>query len=335
VRRAGAAVASLALSAATRIRLALHRAGLRGTISLPVPVVSVGNLSVGGAGKTPLVEHLVRELRALGARPAVLSRGYGPKVGATGLNDEGLVLAENLPGLVQAQDPDRVAAGRRVLDAKGADGFVLDDAFQHFRLARDLDVVALDARDPFGGLRREGRGGLARAGAVVLTRVPEAGADAAAVRAEVARIAPAAVVASSAHEPDAVVPLGGGAPQPPTSLKGRRVLACAGIADPGSLRRTLELLGAECVGLRAFPDHGLVSLDQMGEAFAEAGRAKADLVVVTQKDAVKLAASGGGPPPIPVAALRIRLRLLDGEEALRGALREALERGRRRAAGSP
>jgi tetraacyldisaccharide 4'-kinase len=323
------------LSAATRVRRALHGAGLLRTESLPAPVVSVGNLAAGGAGKTPLVEHLVRELRALGARPVVLARGYGPKVGTSGLNDEGLVLAENLPGLAQRQDPDRAAAGRAALAAGEGDCFVLDDAFQHFRLARDLDVVALDARDPFGGgLRREGPGGLRRAGAVVLTRaLPGAGGGAEAARAAAKRLCPGAVLAVTTHEPESLVPLGGGPAEPPESLRGRTVYACAGIAGPASFASTLESLGARIAGARWFPDHGLSSLAAMEGAFAEARRLGAERVLVTQKDAVKLAAAGGGPPPVPVAALRIRIRFLEGEAAIREALRAALERGRRRAGG--
>jgi tetraacyldisaccharide 4'-kinase len=283
--------------------------------------VSVGNLAAGGTGKTPLVEHVVRELRALGARPAVLARGYGPEVGSTGLNDEGLVLAENLPGLVQEQDPDRVAAGRRVLAAGTADAFVLDDGFQHFRIARDLDVVALDARDPFAGLRREGPGALRRAGAVVLTRAsraPSPGIDP-------ALLAPGAVLAVTDHEPEGIRWLDGRT-EGPGALRGRRVFASAGIADPGSFVHTLEALGAVVVGRRWFPDHRSGGPEEMAEVLREAKGLGADAVLVTQKDAVKLRGAA-----LPVGALRIRLRFLSGEEDLRGALRAALDRGRARA----
>ena len=330
---AALAAASAALRAATAIRRVLHGAGLLPTAVLPAPVVSVGNLSAGGAGKTPLVEHLVRELRALGARPVVVSRGYGARVPGTALNDEGCVLAENLPGLPQRQSPDRASAGRAALEAGEGDCLVLDDAFQHFRLARDLDLVALDAACPFsGGLRREGAGALRRAGAVVLTRAGRAGPEAtAAARRAVEALAPGIAVATADHEPGALVPLGGGDSADPSSLRGRRVFACAGIADPSSFRSTLESLGATVAGTAWFPDHGLDSVARLGPALADAKAAGADLVVVTQKDAVKLAAAGGAPPPLPVAALRIRIRFLDGADRIRDELRAALERGRARA----
>ena len=318
MRSAGLSAASLALRAATRVRLALHGAGLLPTATLPVPVVSVGNLAAGGTGKTPLVEHCVRELRAMGVRPAVLARGYGPKVGTTGLNDEGCVLAENLPGLVQAQDPDRVAAGRRVLAAGTADAFVLDDGFQHFRLARDLDVVAVDARDPFAGLQREGPGALRRAGAVVLTRasrIAKPGLDR-------ALVAPGSVLAVTEHEPASVAWLDGRTEEP-SALRGRKFFLCAGIADPSSFRYTVESLGVIVTGSRWFADH---RMEGDGAAAAWAARAGAEGLLVTQKDAVKLRDA-----PFPVAALRVRVRFLSGEEELRGALRAALERGRARA----
>ena len=336
MRGIGLAAASACLSAATRVRRALHAAGLLPVASLPAPVISIGNLSAGGAGKTPLVEHAVRELRTFGAKPVVLARGYGPKNGDAGLNDEGLLLAENLPGLVQRQGPDRAASGRASLAAGEGDCFVLDDGLQHLRLARDLDIVALDARDPFGGgLRREGRGGLRRAGAVVLTRASRAdGAALTASRREVARLCPGVPLAVADHEPSSLVLLAGGREQPPASLRGRTVLACAGIADPWSFAGTLESLGARIAGARWFRDHGLADLSQMAEAFDDARRLGVDLVVVTQKDAVKLAASGGGPTPVPVSALRIRIRFREGEAELREALRAAIGRGRARAEGA-
>jgi len=336
LRQAGLALASAALGAATRLRRALYGAGILRAAVLPAPVVSVGNLSAGGAGKTPLVEHLARECRAVGARPVVLSRGYGPRTPPSGLNDEGLVLAANLPGLAQRQGADRAAAGRAALAAGEGDCLLLDDAFQHFALARDLDVVALDARDPFGGgLRREGRPGLRRAGAVVLTRASRASAaELEAARAEVLRLCPGVPLAVTDHEPVDLLPVGGGAPAPLPSLRGLPIYACAGIADPSSFAHTLESLGARILGSRWFPDHGLRSPGQMAGVLAEARRQGAERILVTQKDAVKIAAAGGGALPIPVEALRIRLRFLEGEEGLREALRAALDRGRRRQGGA-
>ncbi len=330
--RAGSPV----LAALTGLRRVLHAAGVLPTAWLPAPVISVGNLAAGGTGKTPLVEHLARALSAAGARPVVLSRGYGPRVRGSVLNDEGLVLARNLPGLAQRQDPDRARAGRAALAAGEGDCLLLDDGFQHFALGRDLDVVALDARAPFsGGLRREGPGALARAGAVVLTRCDGVeGAALAALRAEIARLAPGAAVALSRHGPRDVWPLRGGDPQPVESLRGRTVYAAAGIARPESFVATLESMGARVAGLRRFRDHRLAGLDLLRGAFEEARRLGADCVVVTQKDAVKLAASPGD-PPLPVLAVRVAIEILEGGDALERAVADALAAGRRRAAEAP
>src|SRR5690606_2019149 len=131
------AVASVARNAA-------FDRGLRRARRLPVRVVSIGNLTAGGTGKTPLVVWVCERARALGLVPGVLARGYGRAPGAR-LNDEGELLAARLPGLPQEQDADRVLAGRRLLARHPVDVVVLDDGFQHRRLERDRDVVCLDA----------------------------------------------------------------------------------------------------------------------------------------------------------------------------------------------
>jgi tetraacyldisaccharide 4'-kinase len=146
--RRGGAVELLRLpaalfGAAARLRGAAYDRGLLPSARLPVPVVSVGNVTAGGTGKTPAVLALVRALERRGARTAVLARGYGRERGAASgdaLNDEGRELAAALPGLLQVQDADRVRGGRRLV-AAGAQAIVLDDGFQHRRLARDLDRV--------------------------------------------------------------------------------------------------------------------------------------------------------------------------------------------------
>ncbi|MEO6593299.1 MAG: tetraacyldisaccharide 4'-kinase, partial [Planctomycetota bacterium] len=150
-------------------------AGLRAVHRLAVPVVSIGNLTVGGTGKTPTVAFVCGLARARGRRPGVLARGYGRVVGAE-WNDEGVLLQRRMPWLLQAQDPDRVAAGQRLVQ-QGATYLVLDEGMQHRRLHRDLEVVCLDAELPFGngqclpaGDLREFRFALRRGGLMLLTR---------------------------------------------------------------------------------------------------------------------------------------------------------------------
>jgi tetraacyldisaccharide 4'-kinase len=359
--RAAMALASLPLRAATALRRTLRGAGLLRAVVLPAPVLSVGNLAAGGTGKTPLVEALARMLLAAGARPVVLSRGYGPAVAGEALNDEGLVLAANLPGLAQRQGADRAAAGAAALAAGEGDCLLLDDGFQHLRLARDLDLVAVDAARPFGGgLFREGPAALRHAGVVVLTGADRAGPGVVeALAARVAALAPGAAVAAAAHEPLDLLPVGvpgaeGGAAAagggPAASLRGRKVAAAAGIARPASFRATLEALGAKVVAFEGFPDHRLESAGALARLAAEGRAAGAELLVVTQKDAVKIARHPAPPggvcaataeglsrfdaatPLLPVVALRVRLRFLSGEDGVRRAAEAALARGRARAA---
>ena len=150
------------------------RPGWKATHRAAVPVISVGNITLGGTGKTPMVEWIARWYRRRGVRVALISRGYGH---AGGINDEGLVLEENLPDVPHLQDPDRVALAEIAVDELESELIVLDDGFQHRRLARDLDLVMLDALDPFGlgrlfprGLLREPVRSLRRASAVILSR---------------------------------------------------------------------------------------------------------------------------------------------------------------------
>ena len=199
---------------------------------LPMPVVSVGNLTVGGTGKTPSVMWLVELAKAHGKRPGVLARGYGRAEGAA-LNDEGMMLQARLPWLLQRQDPDRVAAGK-LLVGDGADFIVLDDGMQHRRLHRDVDLVCLDALLPFGnsqclpaGDLRESRAGLRRADLVLLTRAVRLGAEQ--VRARVQRVQqlagkPALAVYATDHAPQDVVEQPGGTVLPLSSLRGRRAV---------------------------------------------------------------------------------------------------------------
>ncbi|MBL9079698.1 MAG: tetraacyldisaccharide 4'-kinase [Planctomycetes bacterium] len=271
-------------------------AGLRRVHRLPVPVVSVGNLTVGGTGKTPTVAWLCALARAQGRRPGVLARGYGRAPGAA-LNDEGAMLQRRLPWLLQQQEPDRVAAGRRLV-AAGADFVVLDDGFQHRRLHRDLDVVCLDAALPFGnglclpaGDLREFRSGLRRAGLVLLTRA--GGLDGDALAARVVRVRQLAgrsdlPVYACEHGPGDVVVEPRGEVLPVAALRGRRVWLLSGIARPESFRATVAALGAEVVGEHRHRDHHRFTPAEVAAA-ATAARAADALLLTTEKDAARLA----------------------------------------------
>ncbi len=340
----GGAVELLRLPAALFGALGAARSGLyaRGILraaALEVPVVSVGNLTTGGTGKTPFVAFLCRALRARGRRPAVLSRGYGARRGAP--NDEALLLARELPDVALHADPDRVRGGERLAAASGCDVVVLDDGFQHRRLARALDLVLVDALRPWGlppptsgaravrallprGLLREPPAALARADLVVLTRTDQVAPDAlAALEAELERQAPGRPLAHAVHRPRALRPaVPGAAAGDPARLAGRTVDLLSAVGNADAFERTVRALGARVAVHRALPDHH----DHAPADLAGLG-AEGRWIVTTQKDAVKLERLGLAPERAPLA-LEVELALVRGAPVL-DALLDALPRGPR------
>ena len=304
--------------------------GWKPSLRAGVPVVAVGNLTLGGTGKTPMVEWIARWYRARGLRVAILSRGYGD---SSGLNDEGRVLEENLPDVPHLQGPDRVALARVAVDELESEALVLDDGFQHRRLARDLDVVLLDALDPFGlgrifprGLLREPIGSLRRAGVVVLSRadlVDQATRRAIVGRAE--RQAGPLRWALARHAPLDLVDASGKT-TPLASATGPKVVAFCGLGNPEGFRRTLLGLGVDLVGFRAFPDHHPYRAGDVADLAGWARGLGAGLALTTQKDSVKLRADGLG--PIPLRALRIGLEVMDDSGTLEAALAATLAPGK-------
>ena len=329
-----AALAALATpyGLAVRARNAGYDAGLRRIARAPVPVVSVGNLTLGGTGKTPLVAWLVRRISAAGLAPAIVSRGYGARPGTQ--SDEAAELAVVLPGVPHVANRDRVA-GVRTAAAGGAEVIVLDDGFQHRRLARDLDIVAVDATDPFGcghlfprGLLREPLSGLARAQAVVLTRAGlVAPQERRKIRAalEAARGAPPAVWAEAAHRP-VQLRTASGSTLPLESLRGPRIGAFAGIGNPAAFQSTLAELGAEVIGFRALADHHAYTPADVAGLGAWANGLRADMVITTLKDLVKVRSQNLG--TIPLFAVEIAIDMLTGEADLESLLAPMLTRAR-------
>lgn len=267
--------------------------GIKRRHQLGVPVVSVGNLSVGGTGKTPTVAWLAELAKAAGRRPGVLARGYGRAAGAV-LNDEGLMLQRQLPWLLQEQDPDRVAAGQRLID-KGADFILLDDGFQHRRLRRDLDVVCLDALLPFGngqclpaGDMREFRSGLRRAGVLLLTRAGALDEHSLAQRAarlrQIAHNARLPVHATD-HAPRDLVAQPDGTVLPLAWLQGRKVVLLSAIARPASFLATCTSLGANVVHELRHRDHHRFTAAELAHAAKVAHDHGAELLTTAKDDA--------------------------------------------------
>jgi tetraacyldisaccharide 4'-kinase len=296
-----------------------------------LPVISVGNLTVGGTGKTPVVAWLARQLRSEGLRPAVVSRGYGgkagkgplvvsrgegPLCGADRCGDEPHQLAATLPGTLVIVGSDRVS-GAGEAQRLGADAVLLDDGYQHRRLARDLDILLLDAARPFGNRRLLPRGPLReplsearRADLVLITR---SGADESfpAIEREVRRYNGTAPLLRVGHRPTGFVN-GDGDPADTPS----RAVAFCGIGDPGRFRIDLEALGVELDGFRAYADHHPYTAAEIGELVRLAAEADAPLVT-TEKDLSRLG-RGAGPEVLPsLRALRIEAEPHEPEALIR------------------
>lgn len=314
------------LGAAARVRRILSSAGLLPASRLPLPVVSVGNLVMGGAGKTPHVIHLARWLTGKGMRVAVLSRGYGrksrgvrwvsegegPVVTAAEGGDEPVLIARSLPGTPVVVGESRAAAGREVLSRRRVDVFVLDDGFQHLHLRRDVDLLLVECGRGLGnrwtaplGPLREPPSHARFADALVITKCPDAESGARTARSvpfppdrprACSRLSPGAIVGRDG------LPWGEAAP-------GDAVYAFSGLARNEQFRDTLEAAGYRVRGFLPFPDHHAYGRGDLDRIAREAGGLPA---ITTEKDLVRLP----GDVPFPVGALRVEVEYLDGWEEI-------------------
>ncbi|MGK2859170.1 MAG: tetraacyldisaccharide 4'-kinase [Thermoanaerobaculia bacterium] len=268
--------AELLYRGVNRARRALYRNGAFGAKRLPRTVVSIGNLAVGGGGKTPATIAVAQALVARGLRVAILTRGYGgeassepgtvvDRVDPSRFGDEPSLLAQKLPGVDVVVGRNRFESGTRYLASRDCDVFLLDDGFQHLQLHRDIDIV-LDL--PAARWHREGRGALKHA-TFVLRRVE--------------RLTGAPLEA--ALEP-VTLRLGGDA-WPLDELRGKRVLGFSGLADNDQFFASLRALGAELAGVRSFPDHHRYANDEIAAIRTEAATLHA-APVTTEKDWVKI-----------------------------------------------
>ena len=285
------ALGSVAWGLGRLLHRALYAAKLRSRVRLPCPVISVGNVTVGGAGKTPFVAALARMLAARGKRVVILARGYGRRPGAK-LNEEGEWLAAALPSVRVVQDPDRASAAKRALAESPADVVLLDDGFQHERLERDLDLVLVDATFGFGngkllpaGPLRERPAALARAHFAILTRCELAEEE------EIARVRAALLAAApGVLQLHARLDLSGlrhgGEKLAPYELKGRELLLATGVGRPSAVARTVSKLGAVVVDHVRFPDHHAYTRAEV-DALLERASAIDVWLATTEKDAVK------------------------------------------------
>jgi tetraacyldisaccharide 4'-kinase len=317
--------ASWPYGCAVWLRNRLYDRGWRHIERASVPVICIGNLTVGGTGKTPCVECVARFLSE-DYRVAILSRGYGQRDGP---NDEALVLEENLPDVPHLQGADRAELARLAVEELESEVVILDDGFQHRRLARQLDLVLIDATNPWGygyltprGLLRESPRELRRAQAVIITRCDlVAGAQVRAIRERVACYANLPVF-ESIHRPLCLVN-SEDASQPLENAAKRPVAAFCGLGNPNAFHATLERLGPAPTMWKTFPDHhsytrrDVEALEEWAARLPDGG-----FVLTTQKDLVKLRLARLGDRPL--WAVKIGLEIRDGEERLRRMIADAV-----------
>lgn len=305
--------------AVMRLRSRLYTRGRLAAFRAPVPVISVGNLSVGGTGKTPVVDYLIRYCLSLNKRVAVVSRGYGsdkgpalrvvcagqgPLLPVGQAGDEPWLLARRNPEALVLVAPRRTDGVRHAVEAFGAEVVLLDDGFQHLAVARDFDLVLLDGRRPFGngrvlpaGLLREPVSALKRGDLFLLTRCPDEPVSLPSLPGPVLRCRHR--IAGQAVELN-------GAVRRLEELAGLRGVAFAGIAEPDSFFRELEACGLRLAETLSFSDHAHYDgpdLERLKQAAAEA-----DYFVTTEKDAVKLS---GKTLPLPCYQVPLQLEFLE------------------------
>lgn len=327
------------------VRIWIKIRGKRGKKKLPGFVVSIGNLTVGGTGKTPAAAMIAEWALKAGYRPAVLSRGYGGKYNVKAFEvcdgehlfctpaeagDEPYLLARKLQGVPVVLSKARYEAGLLAFERHGSNFFILDDGFQHLRLQRDLDLVLLDATSPFGNMRllpagplREPVDHLQRADGFILTR---AGRGTSLIMMNyLKRKFGGKPVFQSEHVPERLVLPNLGHAHSPDFIRGKRVVAFAGIAKPDGFRETLLTLGAQVALFRAFRDHHRFAQAELQELVAERQKLGADLLVTTEKDYVRLGQLA--PTENHLGYLTIRFQILSGADTffdmIRGKAREA------------
>jgi tetraacyldisaccharide 4'-kinase len=334
--------------AIVQARLALYRNRIFRSHSHGVLVISVGNLTVGGTGKTPVVEMLARALQQGGRRVAILSRGYKsvpkplllrllervtrrkkvftPRVVSDGVSllldsrtagDEPFMLANNLRGVVVLVDRDRVRSGIHAIEEFGSDVLILDDGFQYVKMRHGLEITLIDRQAPFGnehmlprGTLREPPENLRRATHIFLTKCD--GSDNSELLRRIRRYNRTADIIECTHRPKHLKDFVTGEVRPLEFLKGLKIGALSGIAVPESFESALAALGAEIELTQSYADHHRYSLKEIERFVRRCARRNVDAVITTEKDAVRIPRILN--PEVPILYMRVEIEILGGQE---------------------
>ena len=325
-------ILAIGYSLVVQLRNFLYFKGLLKVHKVDAAVFCIGNITVGGTGKTPLVVWLCN-LIAKNYQYAILTRGYKA---AQNSIDEPAILAENCPEAEVIVNPDRVAGAAEAIDKYAAKVLIMDDGFQHRRLARDLDVVAIDATQPFGygkllpaGLLREPVSSLDRAGAVVITRCDQiADAELDELERKLRATNSEMVIAKSIHAP-VYAKSKDNEQIRVEQLKCRKIFAFCGIGNPDAFLNTIKDLGAELAGSKVYDDHYHYTDACLTEISEQAKELGADLILTTQKDWTKVISNSEFPiseskSHPPFSYLAVEIKFLTGEDKLTALIKDTL-----------
>jgi len=339
-------IAAAGYAATVGLRNFLYSSGWLKTHRVDAIVFSIGNITVGGTGKTPLVVWLCNiinqksKIKNQKSGCVILTRGYKAnqksKIKNQNYEDEVQILAESCPQAKVVVNPDRVAGATEAITGFGAKVLIMDDGFQHRRLHRDIDIVTIDATCPFGygrmlpaGLLREPITSLKRADAVIITRCDQIHeAKLSKLEEKLQWVNPDMIIARSIHRP-VCAKLADGKEISIEQLKGRSVFAFCGIGNPQSFLGTIKNIGAELVGSKIYDDHHHYTDADIAAICEQARVLKAGLVLTTQKDWTKIIFDFRFSifdflPPIPLAYLAIELKFISGEDKITQLIEDTL-----------
>jgi tetraacyldisaccharide 4'-kinase len=329
--RAALAIAAKIYSSIIRLRNLFYDKQVLKTHYNKAVVISIGNITLGGTGKTPLVVWLCNYMHRQNLSCAVLTRGYKTHLKRHTISsespdtrmDEPAVLSENCPKAEIIVNPDRVAGAEKAIEKFGAKVLILDDGFQHRRLARDLDIVTIDATQPFGhekifpaGLLREPLTSLRRADAVVITRCDQIDeSELRNIENKLRTVNPDILIAQSIH---AVVNIKSkdNVETAVEKLKGSKIYAFCGIGNPDAFFNTIKALGAEITGSKAYNDHHQYSQTSLTDIYAQAKLSGADIILTTQKDWTKIKRLKPDKKDIQLAYLAVEIEFITGLDGL-------------------
>jgi tetraacyldisaccharide 4'-kinase len=356
IARAALFASSKLFQVAVKLRRFLYNVRILRDSTLGVQVIAIGNLTVGGTGKTPVVEKFARELRDQGRNVAVLSRGYRskpaplherlvnkillredttpPRIVSDGKSllldsetagDEPYMLASNLKDVVVLVDKDRVKAGRFAIEKFGCDTLLVDDGFQYWKLrGRRQDIVLVDCQQPFGnerllprGTLREPPSHLARASTIFITKSDGKTAE---LRKRIAELNPTAGIIECVHHPLYLEDVFSGQRADLSLIKGRKVASLSGIAQPESFEQNLVKGGSELVYSKRFADHHRFTQQEVINAINRSKKRQAEMIVTTQKDAVRFPKIDRR--DLPIYFMRVEIKIVAGADDFQDCVRK-------------